>query len=52
MSDPRTHDPEFGDQPVMLYQVKWVGWAEPSWEPIESFDDLELVREYMAGAEE
>lgn len=31
LSDPRTHPPEFGDKPVMLYQVKWEGYEEPTW---------------------
>ena len=30
-SDPRTHPLEFGEQPVMLYQVKWEGYKEPTW---------------------
>lgn len=50
MSDPRTHQPELGRKPVMLYQVKWVGWDQPTWEPEESFGDLSLVREYQRRA--
>ena len=30
-SDPRTHPSSLGDKPVMLYQVKWEGYREPTW---------------------
>ena len=30
-SDPRTHPTVLGDRPVMLYQVKWEGYKEPTW---------------------
>lgn len=46
MSDPATHAPELGSKPVMLYQVKWVGFETPSWEPVTSFDDTSIVDEY------
>ncbi|KAK1815899.1 hypothetical protein LTR12_009684 [Friedmanniomyces endolithicus] len=46
MSDPRTHPREFGRKAVMLYQVKWEGFDEPSWEPVESFPDRSIVEEY------
>jgi len=46
LSDPRTHPREFGKQAVMLYQVKWEGFDEPSWEPVESFPDRSIVEEY------
>ncbi|KAI7265619.1 hypothetical protein KC335_g8805, partial [Hortaea werneckii] len=43
MSDPKTHP---GKEPVMLYQVKWEGYDEPTWEPAESFPDPKTVEEY------
>ena len=43
MSDPKTHP---GKQAVMLYQVKWEGYDEPTWEPAESFPDPRIVEEY------
>jgi hypothetical protein len=46
MSDPRTHLPEFGHKPIRLYQVKWEGYEELTWEPIESFPDRSIVQEY------
>ncbi|KAK0931592.1 hypothetical protein LTR29_016317 [Friedmanniomyces endolithicus] len=46
MSDPRTHPREFGKKAVMLYQVKWEGFDETSWEPVESFPDRSVVEEY------
>jgi hypothetical protein len=46
MSDPRTHPAEFGKSPVMLYQVKWEGYDEPTWEPMESFEDPSIVLDY------
>lgn len=46
MSDPKTHPPELGTQPVMLYHVKWEGFDEPTWEPEESFGDQSIVEEY------
>ncbi|KAK1059460.1 hypothetical protein LTR74_012596 [Friedmanniomyces endolithicus] len=46
LSDPRTHPHEFGKKAVMLYQVKWEGFDEPSWEPVESFPDRSIVEEY------
>jgi hypothetical protein len=30
-SDPRTHPRSLGDKPVMLYQVKWECYKEPTW---------------------
>lgn len=33
----------------MLYQVKWVGYAEVSWEPADSFEDVRIVKEYWDG---
>ncbi|KAK4546552.1 hypothetical protein LTR36_001769 [Oleoguttula mirabilis] len=47
MSDPRTHAPELGKKPVMLYHVKWENFDEPSWEPIESFPDRSVVEAYQ-----
>ena len=46
MSDPRTHLAELRKKPVMLYQVKWEGFDQPSWEPVESFPDRSVVQEY------
>ncbi|EMC98722.1 hypothetical protein BAUCODRAFT_145754 [Baudoinia panamericana UAMH 10762] len=50
MSDPRTHRPEYGKHPVMLYQVKWKGYNNTTWEPIESFEDLSIVNDYRSQA--
>ena len=48
-SDPRTHnDPTLGKKPVMLYQVKWFGYDEPTWEPRASFEDDEVLTNYYA----
>ena len=30
-SDPKTHPPALGEEPVMLYQVKWEGYDKPTW---------------------
>jgi hypothetical protein len=30
-SDPRTHPAALGNKPVMLYQVKWQGYKDPTW---------------------
>lgn len=46
MSDPKTHPPELGRQAVMLYSVKWEGYDQPTWEPIESFGDRSFVDGY------
>jgi hypothetical protein len=46
MSDPRTHPPDLGKNPVMLYRVKWKGFQDPTWEPIESFLDRDVVQQY------
>lgn len=46
LSDPRTHPPALGTQPVLLYQVKWEGWAKPTWEPRSSFVDDDVVKDY------
>lgn len=46
MSDPKTHPPELGRQAVMLYSVKWAGYDQPTWEPIESFGDRSFVDGY------
>lgn len=47
LSNPVTHPPHLGKQPVMLYKVKWEGWPDTTWEPETSFGDLEVVREYQ-----
>ncbi|KAK8194415.1 hypothetical protein M8818_007606 [Zalaria obscura] len=46
LSDPRTHPADLGTEPVVLYQVKWAGYEEATWEPEESFADTGIVREY------
>lgn len=46
LSDPRTHGKGIGKKPVMLYKVKWEGYEEPTWEPIESFEDPSIVMAY------
>ena len=46
LSDPKTHPPALGKSPVMLYNVKWKGYDEATWEPAESFEDPDVLREY------
>ena len=46
LSDPRTHPPELGLKPVMLYYVKWKGYDELTWEPVTSFEDMSMVQAY------
>jgi hypothetical protein len=46
-SNPVTHPAHLGKEPVMLYNVKWEGWPDPSWEPETSFGNLDVVREYQ-----
>ena len=46
MSDPLTHGPDFGKEPVMLYHVKWKGYADPTWEPMDSFEDRRVIHSY------
>lgn len=46
MSDPKSHPPELGKQPVMLYSVKWEGYDSPTWEPMDSFGDRSFVDAY------
>ncbi|KAK1036396.1 hypothetical protein LTR33_016354, partial [Friedmanniomyces endolithicus] len=48
LSDPRTHAPEFGKKPVMLYKVKWEGYEGHTWEPTDVFEDRSVVKEYRA----
>ncbi|KAK4979669.1 hypothetical protein LTR66_000306 [Elasticomyces elasticus] len=54
MSDPRTHAPGLGREPVQLFRVKWVGYplSEATWEPVDSFDDFSMVEEYLARVSE
>ncbi|KAK4985217.1 hypothetical protein LTR50_006111 [Elasticomyces elasticus] len=54
MSDPCTHAPGLGREPVQLIRVKWVGYplSEATWEPVDSFDDLSMVEEYLARVRE
>ena len=48
-SDPITHrNLNLGKEPITLYQVKWVGFDKPTWEPRESFDDDGVLEEYWA----
>jgi len=47
LSDPRTHPPELGKTATMLYEVKWEGWTEPTWEPADSFTDRSILDEYQ-----
>ena len=46
MSDPRTHGPDFGRTPIMLYHVKWQGYDSTTWEPIDSFEDRDVIHSY------
>ena len=46
LSDPETHPAVLGKDPVMLYLVKWEGFDELTWEPVESFGDRSVVAEY------
>lgn len=47
LSDPKSHDRDIhGDKPVMLYQVKWEGYDETTWEPATSFEDKDVLQEY------
>jgi len=50
MSDPRTHGPGLGNEPVMLYEVKWKGYQKPTWEPIDSFEERSVVNRYRKKA--
>jgi hypothetical protein len=47
LSNPATHPDHLGKQPIMLYEVKWAGWKETTWEPETSFASLDVVREYQ-----
>lgn len=46
-SNPITHPAHLGKEPVMLYQVKWEGYPEVTWEPETSFGNMDPVREYQ-----
>lgn len=46
-SQPTTHPADMGKKPVMLYQVKWEGWTDPTWEPRSSFGDMEGLKKYQ-----
>lgn len=46
LSDPRTHPAGLGTSPVMLYQVKWKGYREQTWEPAASFADTMMLNTY------
>ncbi|EME45128.1 hypothetical protein DOTSEDRAFT_52492 [Dothistroma septosporum NZE10] len=43
-SDPRTHP---GKPIAMLYQTKWKGYPDPTWEPANSFTDRKMLHEYQ-----
>lgn len=47
LSDPRTHP---GLPQTMLYQTKWEGFDELTWEPAASFPDYSVVQEYRKRA--
>lgn len=47
LSNPLTHPDHLGKQPVMLYEVKWAGFKDTTWEPETSFGSLDVVREYQ-----
>ena len=50
-SDPRTHPSSLGDKPVMLYQVKWEGYTEPSWcVYLHATKSVEFQLIYLKGA--
>ncbi|KAM0701907.1 hypothetical protein Q7P35_010817 [Cladosporium inversicolor] len=46
-SNPITHPAHLGKEPVMLYQVKWEGYPDVTWEPETSFGNMDVVREYQ-----
>lgn len=47
LSNPLTHPDHLGKQPVMLYEVKWAGFPDTTWEPETSFASMDVVREYQ-----
>ena len=48
-SDPRSHNASVhGEKPVMLYLVKWEGYEDTTWEPATSFQDTDVLQEYLA----
>lgn len=46
LSDPKTHPRGLGSRPVVLYQVKWRGFEELTWEPASSFEDKAVLQQY------
>lgn len=48
MSDPLVQRSDLGKKSVRIYQVKWVGYDETTWEPLESFNDTSIVDDYWA----
>ncbi|KAI4715769.1 hypothetical protein E4T48_08055 [Aureobasidium sp. EXF-10727] len=53
LSDPRSHNQSVrSDEPVMLYQVKWEGYDDTTWEPESSFQDRDVLEQYLAQQEQ
>ncbi|CAD0082111.1 unnamed protein product [Aureobasidium vineae] len=53
LSDPKSHNKSVrGDKPVMLYQVKWEGYDDTTWEPEASFQDRDVLEQYLAQQEQ
>lgn len=48
MSDPLVQRSDLGKKSVRIYQVKWVGYDETTWEPLNSFNDTSIVDDYWA----
>ena len=46
LSDPRTHPPQLGKTPAMLYRVKWKGYKELIWEPVSSLKGTTILQDY------
>ncbi|KAK3702216.1 hypothetical protein LTR37_015048 [Vermiconidia calcicola] len=46
LSDPRTHPPQLGKTPAMLYRVKWKGYKELTWEPVSSLKGTTILQDY------
>ncbi|KAK5725932.1 hypothetical protein LTR15_004122 [Elasticomyces elasticus] len=51
LSDPLMHSAKLGEQPVMLYKVKWKNWKGSerfTWELNDTLEDRSIVRTYRA----